>query len=149
MRDVIWTDEALGCLFQSLKRKFGPFEDWEFQQCPGRGFDIEFAKFLDHFKDVVGCRSAGAVTAIIAAAVTPNMNRNTIHFAIKRAAQKAGFAKPYPERKPSHSRFAHNLQTMLDALQGPTGEFIEASMALVDTSDDPYRLPDDNEEEAA
>jgi hypothetical protein len=57
----IWTPSARHLLYERLVALFGPYDEWEKSSSPGRGLDDDFMEFCDHFAQVVGADTGGAV----------------------------------------------------------------------------------------
>ena len=58
---LIWSGEARRLLYRRLFEQFGPLDDWENSNSPGRGLDTAFEAFCSAFATVVGASSAEAV----------------------------------------------------------------------------------------
>lgn len=57
----IWTPEARQLLYSRLREVFGPSNEWEYTNSPGRGLDETYTEFCGAFAHVVGAKSADAV----------------------------------------------------------------------------------------
>jgi len=58
---LIWSGEARRLLYRRLIEQFGPFDEWNNSNSPGRGLDASFDEFCKAFATVVGASSAEAV----------------------------------------------------------------------------------------
>ena len=58
---LIWSGEARRLLYRRLVEEFGPLDDWEKSNTPGRDLDAAFNDFCSAFAQVVGAASAEAV----------------------------------------------------------------------------------------
>lgn len=92
MNDLIWSRENMICLFAGLKRKFGPYSQWEFRGEPSNERAVEFARWLDKFADIVGAESVNAVGFVVYAAVhEPMQNHKKTYIRAYSAALDAEF----------------------------------------------------------
>lgn len=57
----IWTGDVRRVLYGRLVKEFGPLDDWEKTNAPGRGLDQQFQQFCDDFAKAVGAKSGEAV----------------------------------------------------------------------------------------
>lgn len=57
----IWTGDVRRVLYKRLVQQFGPLNDWEKRQLPGRGLDQRFKEFCSAFALAVGAKSGAAV----------------------------------------------------------------------------------------
>jgi hypothetical protein len=105
----IWNRETLFVLFSNLKRKYGPYSEWQWRTYPGnRHDDREYARYLVNFSEVVGARSGDAVGFKIVEMMTrvngPNVEGERKRARIVAAALDAGFLKNSDDgmAKPAH-----------------------------------------------
>jgi len=92
METRIWTRDTLGCLFQSVVRRFDPYSTWEFYNMPGHGRDWEYAHWCRQFAECIGAESQDAIAFRIARqSIRPNLKG---HQRTAAAALDAGFIRP-------------------------------------------------------
>jgi hypothetical protein len=107
----IWNRETLFVLFSNLKRKFGPYSEWQWRTYPSADVDrnVEYAQYCAKFAEVVGANSGDAVGFMILKATGVKVSGDTIAGERMRAkcvaaALEADFLKLSDDAmaKPSH-----------------------------------------------
>ena len=95
----IWSGDVRRVLYKRLVQLFGPLDQWEKTNSPGRGLDDGFDEFCEAFARAVGAKSGDAVKHQIRFAMPETERGSTwerhAQTAIlnKAAALEAGFIK--------------------------------------------------------